>query len=210
VTLSINPLYINEIKSGLEKSLNLMYDEKTTIKTITTERENRESREIRDNTNRNSRINIIANPNENSGVHTFKRTSESLPRPAINHPNRCTSTLIENVPYFLKPAPSTPKMQPSHQNHHQSFSFRPEPYIVNNSTPVQVMRPLNHGSRVEVRGNSSEKNVRDNIQNKHPLSQSYMDVSSFSHLHAPQHLEANKKIKKSGLTVLRTVDNERN
>lgn len=211
MTLSINPIYINDIKLGLERSLNLMYDEKTTFKTITTERENRDSREIRENTNRNSRLNIIASPNENSNVQTFKRTSESLPRPAISHPNRCTSTIIENVPYFLKPAPSAPKLQPSHQNQHQSFSFRPpEPYIVNNSTPVQAIRPLNHGSRAEVRVNSSEKNVRGNIQNKHPLSQSYMDVSSFSHLHAPQHLEASKKIKKSGLTVLRTVDNERN
>ena len=134
----------------------------------------------------------------------------------MNHPSRCTSTLIENVPYFLKPAPSTPKMQPSHQNHHQSFTFKPEPYIVNNSVPVQSLRPSqnqgfrpsqNQGSRIEVRVNSSEKNMRDNMQNKHPLTQSYMDVSSFSHLHAPQHIDAGKKIKKSGLTVLRAVDN---
>jgi len=122
-----------------------MYDERTTIKTLTTDRENWE------NTNRNSRLNIVSNPNESSGVQTFKRTSESLPRPVSNQPNRYTSTVLENASIFLKPNPSTPKLQPSRQSHQQSFSFRPEPFIVNNSTPVQAMRPTNHtnqGSRV--------------------------------------------------------------
>lgn len=69
VTLSINPIYINDIKSGLEKSISLVYDERTTSKALTTDRD------IRDSTIRNSRVNAANNTNENSGLNTFKRTS---------------------------------------------------------------------------------------------------------------------------------------
>lgn len=69
VTLSINAIYINDIKSGLEKSISLVYDERTTSKALTTDRD------IRDSTIRNSRVNAANNTNENSGLNTFKRTS---------------------------------------------------------------------------------------------------------------------------------------
>ena len=129
-----------------------------------------------------------------------------MPKPAIqvNHPSRYTSTIMEHVPYFVKQPAPQPKAQP----HHQSFTIN-TPYITNNSLPVNMVRP-NHQSRIEVRVNSSEKNIKEN--QKHPLSQSYMEPSlssSTNHLSTPQ-LDNTKKIRKSGLTILRALENEKN
>jgi hypothetical protein len=60
VSASINPIYINEVKAGLEKSLNLCWDEK--------------KQKIPDS-NRSSRVMVPSNPNENSGVMVQKRQS---------------------------------------------------------------------------------------------------------------------------------------
>ena len=136
-----------------------------------------------------------------------------MPKPTyVNHPARYSSNVSEQIPYFVKkmqpvqyqPQPqSQPQHQPKAHYHNQSYTFRPEPYIQNQSVPVQQVRP-NYHSRVELRGNSSEKNIKEN-NHKHPLTQSYME-SSFNHLSTPQ-LDGSKKIRKSGLTVLRAVDN---
>jgi len=69
----------------------------------------------------------------------------------------------------------------------------------------QKQFPKNHNSRVELRVNSSEKNIKENGLNKQSVNQSYMDIS----FNMPTNqLDANKKVRRSGLTVLRAVDNQ--
>ena len=80
----------------------------------------------------------------------------------------------------------------------------------NNSVPVHLLqRPPNASSRVEIRVNSSEKNIKENGRN--PLAQSYMDCSfnQNSQLNQSTQLEGGRKIRRSGLTILRQVDNEK-
>lgn len=56
VSISINPIYINEVKAGLEKSLTMIWDErKFNMKAS-------EIREAKENTNRNSRMVIVSPP----------------------------------------------------------------------------------------------------------------------------------------------------
>jgi hypothetical protein len=87
-----------------------------------------------------------------------------------------------------------------------SFRYQPEPFIPNNSMPIQMhSRPSNMGSRIEMRVNSSERNIKEN--GRHPMAQSYMESSAFNGNGRSQ-LDMSKKIRKSGLTVLRQVDNE--
>ena len=69
----------------------------------------------------------------------------------------------------------------------------------------QKQFPKNHNSRVELRVNSSEKNIKENGLNKQSVNQSYMDIS----FNMPTNqLDANKNVRRSGLTVLRAVDNQ--
>jgi len=73
--------------------------------------------------------------------------------------------------------------------------------------PIMQQKPFpnNHNSRVELRINSSEKNIKENGINKQSSNQSYMDIS----FNIPTNqLDASKKIRRTGLTVLRTVDNQ--
>lgn len=225
MSISINPIYINDIKNGLEKSLQVIYDDRKGIGRVNEcVRVNEPSRIVVDrvmsdkmeSTNRSSRMvvcsgNVSNENNSNSAVVVQKRSSESMPKNSMiggnitNHPSRSTSTVIEQLPtYFYKqPQQTIQKMQP----HHQSFTITSPSYVGNNSLPVPQNRP-NNQSRVEIRRNSSEKNMKD-IQNKNPLTQSYLEPNvSYTPLSTP--LEGGKKIRKSGLTVMRSLDNEKN
>ena len=71
------------------------------------------------------------------------------------------------------------------------------------------MRPGHH-SRVEVRNSSSDKFPKEQIK-KNPLTQSYMEPN-LSQSMSPNHLntptpqpETGKKMRRSGLTILRAV-----
>ena len=144
----------------------MVYDERNVVNKVAQKWENtqRSSRVSQDPIN--ERSSVIVNQ---TATNTFKRSSDSLPKPIINvnHPNRCTSTVIDQIPYFIKHSSPQVKAQP--QPHHQSFTFTP--YMNNNSLPVALGKP-NHNSRIEVRVNSSEKNIKEN--HKNPMTQSYM------------------------------------
>jgi hypothetical protein len=61
----------------------------------------------------------------------------------------------------------------------------------------------NYGSRIELRGNSSEKMIKENLPIRSPvqhLSQNFME-SSFGH--ANSQYDTVKRIKKSGLTIFK-------
>ena len=77
------------------------------------------------------------------------------------------------------------------------------------------MRPGHH-SRVEIRNSSFDKIPKEQIM-KNPLTQSYMEPNlsqsiSHNHLNPPTptpQADTGKKMRRSGLTVLRAIDNEK-
>ena len=99
-----------------------------------------------------------------------------MPKPVfVNHQPRPQNNVVEQFSsYLAKPIPQ-PQVKPNHQLS-QSFRLQtqpqPQPYLVNASMPIQVKPNVN--SRIELRGNSSEKTIKENGLNKHPLTQSYM------------------------------------
>lgn len=92
------------------------------------------------NTNANRSSRIVVNPNESSGIAMQKRVSDSLPKPVIGHghPNRNVS---QAIPAFFaqqqaqQQVVSRPVQAVQYQP--QSFTFRPETFMPNNSMPLQ-------------------------------------------------------------------------
>lgn len=64
VSISINPIYINEVKAGLEKSLNLLWDEKKVNMKAS------DIREPKENTNRSSKMGLVSPPSVDNSIMT--------------------------------------------------------------------------------------------------------------------------------------------
>jgi len=134
-------------------------------------------------------------------VTVAPRRSESVTKSSMILQPRYTQSIIEPYSHFLVKDQSQPQLQSQIQ------LVKRESFMPNNS--VQ-MAPTHHpsqnfGSRIEIRPNSSEKMIKENlpIRTSAQIPQSFME-SSFG---LNSNFDPSRKIKKSGLTIFKAAEN---
>jgi hypothetical protein len=115
---------------------------------------------------------------------------------------RYTQTVLEPYSHFLVKEQSQPQLQ-------SQMMAKRESFMPNNSVQIVTHHPShsqNFSSRIELRPNSSEKNIKENLpmRTSTQLPQNFME-SSFG---INSNYDHTKKIKKSGLTIFKAAEYE--
>jgi hypothetical protein len=141
------------------------------------------------------------NNNESSNLTVYPKRAESITKSSMILQPRYTQTIIEPYTHFLLKDQSQPQLQSQMQ------AIKRESFMPNNSMqmPTHGQHPQNYGSRIELRPNSSEKMIKENLPMRAStqLPQGFME-SSFG----VNSCDPSRKIKKSGLTIFKAAENE--
>lgn len=140
--------------------------------------------------------------NEGSNLTVAPRRPESLAKSSMILQPRYTQTIFEPYKPLLIKDQSQPQLQSQMQ------VVRRESFMPNNSVQMALNHhpSLNYSSRIELRPNSSEKMIKENVPMRTPIQMppNYLE-SSFA---MNSNFDASKRIKKSGLTIFKAAENE--
>lgn len=127
--------------------------------------------------------------NEVSSLSTFtRRQAESQPKPTYASPRYIDYPYKNPNPYPSHPVRRAAETQ---------IYYQPMPTLQS-----QIIPQPNYGSRMELRPNSSEKNIKENIA-RQPLAQSLMEGP------VGGGQESCKKIRRSGLTIFKAENDQK-
>lgn len=156
-SISINSSFLSEVKNALERSIAVVFGEKRLqLSQQPQQTQQVQQVQLTDSVregNKSSRMTITNNPNpdENSNLSVYPRRSESLTKTSMMARPRFPQP--EQYSHFLVKDSSQPQLQ---------MFNRSSAFLPNNSVQLAPTHhpSQNYSSRLEMRGNSSEKMIK--------------------------------------------------